>query len=398
MTNDQLNRLFDSARTIPVETSPEEIGSWVSVAAASTTGVLGTLGKLKLLIAKKSMIMMGTLTVVTASVITAVTMGTQEPKPETKSGVTAAKQQFVEQEDSQEETLDQTVALNTQIDEEQEKPNPPLPPAPPSPMAGVTVAPLPPAPPSLLRTPRTTIRSYTPTSVQPPSSVAFVKDSTKNSMNTRSVKASGKILKKEYPVSSFSEVDIAGVFDVVLIQGSEEKVIFEADHNIQEFFEAKNEGSTLHLDFIGNVKDKHVNTVYVTFKALDKLIFSGIGDIRTEGNVKLSSFECLVSGVGDLSLDMECENLDVNFTGVGDIKLKGNGNKANYQWSGIGDLIADDLKAKDVVLLLSGVGDAKLNASESLEVKLTGLGDVHYKGSPKSTDLNTSGMGDIKGS
>ena len=395
MTNDQLNRLFESARTIPVETSPEEIGTWVSVAAASATGVLGTFGKLKLLIAKKSMIMMGTLSVVTAGVITAVTIGTTEPTPETKSEITATSQESIRKEDSREESVDQTVELNQNVEEPPVNHAPSNVAAPRSPLAEIMVAPIPTAPTILLRTPRTPIRNYSPEPVQAAAPSAFVKDS---SRNLRNVKASGKVIKKEYEVSSFSKIDIAGIFDVVLMQGNEEKVVFEADDNIQEFFEAKNKGETLYLDFVGNIKDKQTNTVYVTFKALEKLSFSGVGDIRTEGNVKLSSLECQVSGVGDVNLEMECENLDVNFTGVGDIRLKGNGNKANYQWSGVGDLNADNLKAKDVVLELSGVGDAKLNASESLDVKLTGLGDVRYSGSPKSTKLNTSGLGDIKGS
>lgn len=59
MTSDDLNQLFASAREIPVETAPEQIAGRVGAAATTSSGVLGAAAKLKLFIARKSMIMLG---------------------------------------------------------------------------------------------------------------------------------------------------------------------------------------------------------------------------------------------------------------------------------------------------------------------------------------------------
>ena len=62
-----------------METAPEQVAGWVGVAAASSTGVLGIAGKLKLFIAKKTFLFMGTIfSVASLGVIVTMSLNSNE--------------------------------------------------------------------------------------------------------------------------------------------------------------------------------------------------------------------------------------------------------------------------------------------------------------------------------
>lgn len=383
MTSDDLNQLFASAREIPVETAPEQIAGWVGTVAAASTGVLGVAGKLKLFIAKKTFLFMGTILSITSlGVIVTMSLSSSDAPKETASNRGSISVVSVDGPQEKEEAK----VIPTALEDTLRKP--PVPPAPP---AEFPVAPAFPA------------EAMPPAAPMPPAFPVAPKpakaDKPGKRKRSKSRAMSAPPVQKEFSVDNFTVLKVCGMADVVLIQGNETKVKFEINPEMEEEFQLNSENGELTIGLEGDMfAEKASNTVYVTFKELDELIFSGVGDIKTEGKINLDKLLCKASGVGDIKLEMDCKQLEVKFTGVGDIDITGNGDMATYSWKGVGDLKASNMKMKDVALSLSGVGDAKLHATESLEVNLTGIGDVKYTGSPKNTDLNPRGTGDIKGS
>lgn len=378
MTNEQLNQLFNAARKVPVETTPEEIAGWVAVAAGTSTGVLGVAGKLKLFIAKKTLIIMGTtLSVVSAGILATISLGKAEPETIVKEQPKQAKEITVPVSEPEVEISELPQTQAEQAAEKQVfEPLVYLKPLAIPPMR--TEAPVAPA--------YHIVWEYPSKTVEKPE-----KD--------KKVKGDGNIVRKEHEVNAFSKVESGGIFDIIFLQGTKEKVEVETDANIQDYVDIETRGETLHIDFEEGEFDMTKGCkVYVTVVDLSEVNFSGVGDITSEGSISLKSLECTFSGVGDVSLNMSCEALKVNFSGVGDVTLSGEGNSSTFDWSGVGDLNSDAMKIKDVELNLSGVGDAKVQAADRLKVELSGLGDVKYSGSPKVRELNITGMGKIKGS
>lgn len=372
MTSDELNQLFASAREIPVETAPEHIAGWVGAAAASGTGMLGIAGKLKLFIAKKTFLFMGTIFSV-ASLGVIVTMSLNSKELPQEAPVEKQSTSIVSVDAAPNEK--QNVILMTQVEDSskrvEEAPRPIAPIVPIAPMAP-EVAPI--APEMITRP-------------------------INDSRRTKKSRAKAPNADGEFIVDDFTVLKITGLANVVLIQGSTSKVTFDIDPEFQEDFQLTTVDGVLNIGFGEEAfANKRKPIVYVTFKDLKELRFSGVGDVSTEGDIKLDELSCKISGVGDITLDIDCKDLDVKFSGVGNVKVEGEGDSANYHWSGIGNLEASNMKSKDVELSLSGMGDAQIHATESLEVNLTGFGDVKYSGSPKSTDLNTPGSGQISGS
>src|SRR5688500_9908915 len=84
------------------------------------------------------------------------------------------------------------------------------------------------------------------------------------------IEGSGNVVTKNISVQSFDELTISGVFSVLLSQGNKEELKIEAEDNLQELFEVKNEGSKL---VVGMKKDvsfdsKKKMKVYITFRKL----------------------------------------------------------------------------------------------------------------------------------
>jgi hypothetical protein len=374
MTSDDLNQLFASAREIPVETAPEHVAGWIGTAAATSTGVLGIAGKLKLLIAKKTFIIMGTiLSVAGLGLIVTMSLNSSEKPAEAVSkkesttvvSVESKPKSKTERKEVQPAVLDNKVPKVVEV-EEVIKPIAPI------------VAELP----EIVFT--------------PPAPQQRTINSDRREVRKKNIAPNAD---REFIVDDFTVLKISGLVDVVLIQGSTSKVTFDIDPAMQEEFQLNTVNGVLNISFGEEAfANKRNNVVYVTFKDLEELRFSGVGNVSTQGKIKLNDLLCKVSGVGDISLNLDCKNLDVKFSGVGNVKVEGSGDAANYAWSGVGDLNANDMKTKNVALSLSGMGDAQLHATEALEVNLTGFGDVKYSGSPKTTDLNAPGIGDIKGS
>lgn len=378
MTTNDLNQLFASAREIPVETAPEQVAGWVGTAAASA-GVLGVAGKLKLFIAKKTFVMMGTILSVTSlGVIVTMSWSSNElPGPtEPKNQNTAAVEVSTSNAEEPEKFVvfeDTLKAPKPAIPNQAKPPKPPKPP----------MHPMGPKPSAVARK-----------APKPRAVVSPLPTNDRRMKEHMTPNANG-----EFIVDDFTKINLSGVADLVLIQGNECKVKFDVDPEMEEEFQINCSNGVLNIDFEDGTFAKYTGeTVYITFKTLDEIKLTGVGDIKTEGTIKLNSLVCKVLGVGDIKLNLDCDHLEVQFSGVGDFDVKGTGKSANYAWSGIGDLNANNLKTENVSLSLSGLGDAKLHATETLEVNLTGFGDVKYVGSPKTTDFSNPGNGKIKGS
>src|SRR5215831_18888978 len=89
----------------------------------------------------------------------------------------------------------------------------------------------------------------------------------------KTIEGSGNMITRDVPVQSFNELDVSGVFHLLLIQSGKESLKIEAEDNLQDLFEVKNEGSKLivkmkdHTSF--NTKKKM--NVTITFKQLKSM-------------------------------------------------------------------------------------------------------------------------------
>jgi Putative auto-transporter adhesin, head GIN domain len=196
------------------------------------------------------------------------------------------------------------------------------------------------------------------------------------------IEGSGNVITKDVTVSSFDALNVSGVFNVLLTQGNKESVKIEADDNLQDLFEVKNEGSTL---TIGMKKDVNFNSktkmkVYVTFKSLKSMDLKTVGNISSDNDLKFGDLKINNKSVGSVDLKMTAQNLDIDNKSVGNVKLGGKADNAVIKNKGVGSMQAADFVVQKMNIENNGVGNAEVNAERELVIKDSFLGKVNNKG------------------
>jgi hypothetical protein len=102
-----------------------------------------------------------------------------------------------------------------------------------------------------------------------------------------------------------------------------------------------------------------------------------------------------MSGSGDIALVVEANSVKASMSGSGDITLRGKTSNLEISISGSGDIKAYDFIADNVEALVSGSATVEVTANKSINAKVSGSGDIDYRGNPEKIDTKVSGSGDI---
>ena len=223
---------------------------------------------------------------------------------------------------------------------------------------------------------------------------------TLSSAQWKRVKGNGKTVTIERSVGEYDYVALAGWFDVELVDGTEGQLTLKGEENLLEYIktEVKDGKLTIKQKRGINLKPSNWNdgiTITVPVENVDGVSLSGSGDIVGKTVLKSNRFRTSISGSGDISLEIEAASVDASMSGSGDMNLSGRTTDFEVSVSGSGDIRAYDLEADFVDAQVSGSADIKVTAKEMLKARVSGSGDISYKGNPKKIDTKSSGSGDI---
>jgi hypothetical protein len=127
-----------------------------------------------------------------------------------------------------------------------------------------------------------------------------------------------------------------------------------------------------HLDLNGNVPLK----ISVSSPKLDALNVSGAGKFEIE--------------------TLKGDTFDMSASGACSVKARGAVTKLTLTSSGASNLDFGKVECKDVKLIVSGASNAKVDATESLDVDVSGASKVRYRGNPKKLEKEISGVSSIE--
>jgi len=216
-------------------------------------------------------------------------------------------------------------------------------------------------------------------------------------IQSNKIRGNGVITKESREIYSFNRVEIDGVVNVIFLQGTEEKVVVEADENLQPYIHVYTAGNKLIIDTDDDKNYKFTeNNIYITFKDVEVINHNGVGSIINEGIVKCIDLALNNNGVGQINLHLECEKLSARQKGVGSLKLKGSSNFLDLENSGVGQVNSTEMIANYVDIRNTGVGSTNVYAEKEISITSTGVGSVKYKGDAVVKNINASGIGGVK--
>jgi hypothetical protein len=209
------------------------------------------------------------------------------------------------------------------------------------------------------------------------------------------IEGDGNVVTENRKVSSFDQIDVSGAFTVVLKQGEGEEVIVEADQNLHEIINVEVVGGTLLIDSKQNIRRATKREVQVTFRKLERVEISGAVTLKNETVLELETLEVQGRGASTVDMQLAAGRLDCKFSGASTINFTGHSEHFSAELSGASDLNTFDLDAAHVHLVVKGAGDARVAASEYLNVSIFGAGSVIYQGDPE-IEKRISGAGSVK--
>ena len=208
------------------------------------------------------------------------------------------------------------------------------------------------------------------------------------------IRGNGRTSTEQRNISGFTTVETHGSIDIIVSQGNY-KVEVESDENLLQYIETEVQNGRLLVHFRDGLWLTHYNSakVHVTAPVLTGFETHGSGNISSDGKIADSNkMKILISGSGDITLNVDCPDIETGTHGSGNITLTGESRQLASKISGSGNVRAGNLKTENAKVEVHGSGETDVFASVSLDVKIFGSGDIHYKGGPKiNTEVHGSG-------
>jgi hypothetical protein len=222
----------------------------------------------------------------------------------------------------------------------------------------------------------------------------------------------GRLETQVKELTSFKSVDINGKFDITIGQDVEHQLVIAADENVLSQISVKvvddvlfvtmktnkNQSSdrpvqlNIMVDKLQNISISGNNNVMIAGFTGDNMAmtFSGDNTVDVEGDIKHLVFQS--NGRSNLSAQiLNAQLMELDIGGIASIILNGKVEELKIRSGGKVDVIADNLKARNVLLKGSGASDIKLHVTDILTVEATGHARIRYKGKPKKINNNSFG-------
>jgi len=209
-------------------------------------------------------------------------------------------------------------------------------------------------------------------------------------------KGPGNYIKEDRSVSNFSALDVGGAFEVILIQGNEEKLTVQADAEEMSDIVTEVVGDKLKVYTKSGWRGHfHDITIYLTFKHLDDINFSGAVEVDSQGKLSFEDLVIDISGASEVEMQFTAQKLEADFSGASEVIFTGNCQDCYVELSGASEYNAEALECTDLILELSGASDAYVFATGKLNIDASGASSVRYKGT-SNLSVNSSGASTVR--
>ncbi len=205
--------------------------------------------------------------------------------------------------------------------------------------------------------------------------------------NTPQDKGTGNSVKEDRAVGNFTKLEIGGAFKVYLAQGDQEKLVLEADDKEMKEIVTVVDGNTLKVYTKSGWGERfHEMSVYLTFKNLEYIDFSGAVEVNADKALNFADLKMDVSGAAEIDLEMKADKFDAEFSGASEMKFRGSCKSGYLELSGASEFTADGLEFQDLNIEVSGASDAKVFATGNLDHRCFRRFFSQVQGNPEGND------------
>lgn len=205
---------------------------------------------------------------------------------------------------------------------------------------------------------------------------------------------SGEVTTEVRNLDGFSEIDMGGSGDLVVVEGESFDIEVTTDSALQEHVTTDVVGTTLRIEQHYSVVGASPSvSVSITVPDLTRLEVSGAADAAVR-SITAEDLEVTISGAGDVDLAADAQQLTLLVSGAGSVTAHGTVQSGSLTISGAGSIEGEDLTVGDANVSVSGAGSVSVRVRDSLQAQASGAGSIVYYGDPRVT-RDVSGAGSI---
>lgn len=213
---------------------------------------------------------------------------------------------------------------------------------------------------------------------------------------TKCIDGNADIIQDQRDLDPFVNVAVIGAFLTSIDQTQSHSVDLFAESNIVPIIRTDVGNEQLRVIVQdGNCYNTNLPVeIHIHSPDYEIIQSDGSGDISLN-NLDLDELTFNLNGSGNANAILDIQNFTLSNTGSGNATIVGNGNRGDYVNSGSGNIYASNYFQESAYLVSSGSGDVHIYATETLDVVLTGSGNVYYKGNPANINQNITGSGQL---
>jgi len=183
---------------------------------------------------------------------------------------------------------------------------------------------------------------------------------------------------------------------VILTYGTEQAVTVTIDDNLLDYLQTMDSSGILIIRFDESVSiSQYELTVALTMTDLQAITCASPGSITGTNKFVVDAVSLVLSSPGSIDLELEVNQLASVISGTGDINLVGTADAHNIVISGVGNLKAFEFVTGMCNAVISGTGNAEVTVTSLLDVVISGIGSVYYKGNPPIINVVITGTGSV---
>jgi hypothetical protein len=203
---------------------------------------------------------------------------------------------------------------------------------------------------------------------------------------------------RELFFEDFHAVKISGIYNIVLIQDSANRLVITGKNDINSIDAVINDDTLIIEDHKKMSFNPSKNTLALHFSDLEYMVSYDPVNVSNTDTIKADQF--LYAAIGEIAevrLVVDCNYfLVVNSANtLGYFYFNGKANNCTFFNRYGCSIFADSLSCKNAEIVNESVGDVYINASENIKAFIWGPGNIYYYGTPVIEIAEKRGDGKI---
>ena len=211
-----------------------------------------------------------------------------------------------------------------------------------------------------------------------------------------SVAGSGRLTSRLISLSGVNSVEVGAGFVVRLDIGGSEQAKITMDDNLTDRIQATVTGDRLLLGLTPGVPVRDATmTAEVTVGQLDRLATNGVSRVVLVSAPAGPALDLIATGTSEVTGPVRVDRLQATASGTATLALSGQVSDLHLSGAGTSRLLLADLVVQNLDAVLSGTSHATVTVSDTLAAQTTGVSALRYRGTPRVTRAQTSGVSSI---